>query len=68
MPSQIDACHNVEDFRKLERRRLPGPIFHYIDRNEAPPHLGCGGVWVSLRSQLKREIQVLVGSACVSTS
>jgi L-lactate dehydrogenase (cytochrome) len=31
MPSRIDACHNVEDFRALARRRLPGPIFHYID-------------------------------------
>ena len=31
MPSSIDACHNVADFRALARRRLPGPIFHYID-------------------------------------
>jgi L-lactate dehydrogenase (cytochrome) len=31
MPSRIDACHNVADFRELARRRLPGPIFHYID-------------------------------------
>jgi L-lactate dehydrogenase (cytochrome) len=27
----VDRCRNVEDFRKLARRRLPGPIFHYID-------------------------------------
>ncbi len=25
------CCRNVEDFRALARRRLPGPIFHYID-------------------------------------
>jgi L-lactate dehydrogenase (cytochrome) len=31
MPSGIDACCNVADFRELARRRLPGPIFHYID-------------------------------------
>jgi L-lactate dehydrogenase (cytochrome) len=31
MPSSIVACHNVADFRALARRRLPGPIFHYID-------------------------------------
>ena len=24
-------CHNFQDFRKLAKRRLPGPIFHYID-------------------------------------
>lgn len=24
-------CHNTEDFRELARRRLPSPVFHYID-------------------------------------
>ena len=24
-------CHNIEDFRALARRRLPFPVFHYID-------------------------------------
>jgi L-lactate dehydrogenase (cytochrome) len=28
---RIADCHNTKDFRKLARRRLPGPIFHYID-------------------------------------
>ena len=27
----LDACHNFQDFRKLAKRRLPAPIFHYID-------------------------------------
>jgi L-lactate dehydrogenase (cytochrome) len=27
----LNQCHNVEDFRRLAKRRLPGPIFHYID-------------------------------------
>jgi hypothetical protein len=27
----IKQCHNIEDFRSMARRRLPGPIFHYID-------------------------------------
>ena len=29
--ANIKQCHNVEDFRSMARRRLPGPIFHYID-------------------------------------
>jgi L-lactate dehydrogenase (cytochrome) len=24
-------CHNIADFRELARRRLPFPVFHYID-------------------------------------
>ncbi len=31
MPRRLSDCHNVEDMRDLARRRLPGPIFHYID-------------------------------------
>jgi L-lactate dehydrogenase (cytochrome) len=27
----IDRCSSVKDFRALAKRRLPGPIFHYID-------------------------------------
>ncbi len=30
-PMRLRDCHNVSDFRRLARRRLPGPIFHYID-------------------------------------
>ncbi len=28
---RVDRCNNAEDFRRLARRRLPAPIFHYID-------------------------------------
>ena len=28
---RIDQCNNIRDFRSMARRRLPGPIFHYID-------------------------------------
>lgn len=28
---RLSHCHNFHDFRKLARRRLPGPIFDYID-------------------------------------
>lgn len=28
---RLDQCHNVEDFRRLAKARLPGPVFHYID-------------------------------------
>lgn len=27
----LDNCHNFHDFRKLAKKRLPSPIFHYID-------------------------------------
>jgi L-lactate dehydrogenase (cytochrome) len=28
---RLSDCHNVDDFRTLARKRLPGPVFHYID-------------------------------------
>ncbi len=28
---RLADCHNFHDFRELARRRLPGPIFNYID-------------------------------------
>ncbi len=28
---RLTDCHNVEDFRTLARKRLPWPVFHYID-------------------------------------
>src|ERR1700760_2662599 len=28
---RLDQCHNFHDFRRLAQRRLPGPIFDYID-------------------------------------
>ena len=28
---RVDRCHNIGDFRTMAKRRLPGPIFHYID-------------------------------------
>eukprot|EP01035_Chromulina_nebulosa_P062908 gene62908-86050_t len=28
---KASACRNVDDFRELARRRLPWPVFHYID-------------------------------------
>jgi L-lactate dehydrogenase (cytochrome) len=27
----LGQCHNFSDFRKLAKKRLPSPIFHYID-------------------------------------
>ncbi|MBD22673.1 MAG: alpha-hydroxy-acid oxidizing enzyme [Alphaproteobacteria bacterium] len=29
--SKIDKCNNIKDFRKLAKKSLPSPIFHYID-------------------------------------
>ena len=31
MLGSINNCHNTKDFRKLAKKRLPSPIFHYID-------------------------------------
>ncbi len=28
---RLADCHNFQDFRQLARRRVPGPIFDYID-------------------------------------
>ena len=28
---RLQHCHNFHDFRELARRRLPGPIYNYID-------------------------------------
>ncbi|MEE8495199.1 MAG: alpha-hydroxy acid oxidase [Xanthomonadales bacterium] len=28
---RLKDCYNTGDFRELARRRIPGPIFHYID-------------------------------------
>ena len=30
-PVRLKDCHNTMQFRELARRRLPAPIFHYID-------------------------------------
>ena len=27
----LNDCHNIDDFRKLAKKKLPSPIFHYID-------------------------------------
>jgi len=29
--SRLSDCHNIADFRALAKRRLPYPVFHYID-------------------------------------
>ena len=31
MFGSIEKCYNTKDFRRLAKRRLPSPIFHYID-------------------------------------
>jgi L-lactate dehydrogenase (cytochrome) len=28
---KLRHCYNFHDFRRLAERRLPGPIFNYID-------------------------------------
>jgi L-lactate dehydrogenase (cytochrome) len=28
---RLKNCHNVADFRRLAQKRLPSPVFHYID-------------------------------------
>ena len=31
MPSRVERAYNIAELRKLARRRLPAPMFHYID-------------------------------------
>ncbi|RZO99067.1 MAG: alpha-hydroxy-acid oxidizing protein [Gammaproteobacteria bacterium] len=31
MPRKLKNCNNFQDLKDLARRRLPGPIYHYID-------------------------------------
>jgi L-lactate dehydrogenase (cytochrome) len=28
---RLTDCHSIKDFRSLAQKRLPGPLFHYID-------------------------------------
>ena len=28
---RIHNCHNIDDFRKMAKSRIPAPLFHYID-------------------------------------
>ena len=28
---KLDHCFNTQQFRRFAKKRLPGPIFHYID-------------------------------------
>ena len=28
---RLRDCHNISDFRKLAKQRIPSPLFHYID-------------------------------------
>ena len=30
-PMRLSDCHNIDDFRKLAKGRLPFPVFDYID-------------------------------------
>ncbi len=30
-PRRLDRCYNIADLRQVARRRLPAPMFHYID-------------------------------------
>lgn len=36
--SALHRCHNVEDFRRRARARLPAPLFHYIDGGADDEH------------------------------
>ena len=29
--NRLESCHNIADLRELARKRLPAPMFHYID-------------------------------------
>ena len=27
----LNKCHNFDDYRRLAKKKLPSPIYHYID-------------------------------------
>ena len=31
MNISLNNCHNINDFRKMAKSRIPAPLFHYID-------------------------------------
>ncbi len=35
---QIKHCHNIDDFRKIAKSRIPSPLFHYIDGGADDEH------------------------------
>ena len=62
----LEGCHNYDDFRKLAKKKLPSPIFHYIDggsddevtlnRNTDSFNNcgdGGGGVWEEVERRLE---------------
>ena len=63
-------CHNFHDFRRLAKRRLPGPIFDYIDgaadeetthRRNTKAFESCDlvpSVWVRLAQRIPVRIHI----------
>ena len=31
MSSRIERCYNIAELRKLAKKNMPAPMFHYID-------------------------------------
>ena len=58
----LDDCNNTGDFRELARRRLPGPVFHYIDGAADDRQAGRTGQEMS-RSWIGRPSSVRRGAA-----
>jgi isopentenyl diphosphate isomerase/L-lactate dehydrogenase-like FMN-dependent dehydrogenase len=58
--SAIDHCHNIEDFRKLARGRLPKWVFDFIDRGAedeiAGPHIRHAFNRIKLRNRALRDM------------
>ena len=46
----LKDCHNFSDFRKLAKKKLPSPIFHYIDgaADDEVAVVAIGGVVASI--------------------
>ncbi len=42
--SRIEACHCVADFRRLARRKLPAPIYHYLEGGAEDERAVAGNV------------------------
>ena len=52
---RLKDCHNFKDFRRLAQKRLPSPIFDYIDggaRASARRMIGLVQSWLNAQSVL----------------
>src|SRR5262245_40653845 len=61
MPTRLQRCRNIADLRDLARRRVPAPMFHYIDG-------AAGDEWTLRESSAAVDRRVLMPRTPVDVS